>query len=62
MAGTKCASDSGGTIYLTNIHRLYDGNKRAVKKDADTYAWMGSVVSKAKALDTGATLRLLAES
>lgn len=47
---------TGGTLYLTNIHRLYDKKKRK-KKNAQTYDWMGPAVSKAKALDTGAALR-----
>src|SRR5437899_359456 len=46
---------TGGTLYLTNIHRLYDTTRR--KKEAETYDWMGPVVSKSKALDTGAELR-----
>ncbi|WP_199247629.1 DEAD/DEAH box helicase [[Phormidium] sp. ETS-05] len=48
---------TGGTLYLTNIHRLYEKKKSAKKGEADTYAWMGPVVSKSKALDTGAALR-----
>lgn len=48
---------TGGTLYLTNIHRLYDGGKRAARKESETYPWMGPVVSKVKALDTGALLR-----
>ena len=48
---------TGGTLYLTNIHRLYDTAKRKKKAEADAYAWMGPVVSKKKALDTGAALR-----
>lgn len=48
---------TGGTLYLTNIHRLYDSSKRKAKKDAETYDWMGPSVSKSKALDTGAALR-----
>jgi type III restriction enzyme len=47
---------TGGTLYLTNIHRLYDTSERK-KKDPETYGWMGPAVSKAKALDTGAALR-----
>ena len=47
---------TGGTLYLTNIHRLYDTNERR-KRDPETYDWMGPAVSKAKALDTGAALR-----
>jgi type III restriction enzyme len=46
---------TGGTLYLTNIHRLYE--KRKQKATDDGYAWMGPVVSKSKALDTGAALR-----
>jgi len=46
---------TGGTLYLTNIHRLYDNERR--KKEAETYGWMGPTVSRAKALDTGAELR-----
>ena len=46
---------TGGTLYLTNIHRLYE--KRTKKATDDGYAWMGPAVSKSKALDTGAALR-----
>lgn len=47
---------TGGVLYLTNIHRLFDKEKR--KRDGgDTYDWMGPAVSKAKALDTGTELR-----
>jgi type III restriction enzyme len=48
---------TGGTLYLTNIHRLYDQEKRRKNKDGETYEWAGPSVSKAKALDTGAALR-----
>ena len=48
---------TGGILYLTNIHRLFDTSKRQKKKDGETYAWMGPAVSKASALDTGAELR-----
>jgi len=48
---------TGGTLYLTNIHRLYDTSKRRKKKEAETYEWMGPLVSKATALDTGKELR-----
>lgn len=47
---------TGGVLYLTNIHRLYDKDPNK-KKDADTYSFMGPAVSKSKALDTGAALR-----
>ncbi|MBI5640804.1 MAG: DEAD/DEAH box helicase family protein [Nitrospirae bacterium] len=50
-------ASTGGTLYLTNIHRLYDTSKRKKKKDEDTYDWMGPAVSKAKALDTSEVLR-----
>lgn len=46
---------TGGVLYLTNIHRLFDNARR--KKDTETYDWIGPAVSKAKALDTGAELR-----
>lgn len=45
-----------GTLYLTNIHRLYDTSRRG-KSENDTYAWAGPNVSKGKGLDTGAELR-----
>jgi len=48
---------TGGVIYLTNIHRLYDSRQRKGKKEAETYSWMGPPVSKSTALDTGAALR-----
>ncbi len=48
---------TGGTLYLTNIHRLYDTAKRKQKAEQETYDWLGPVVSKTKALDTGAALR-----
>jgi type III restriction enzyme len=46
---------TGGVLYLTNIHRLFDTTRR--KKEAETFDWMGPAVSKSKALDTGAELR-----
>lgn len=46
---------SGGVIYLTNIHQLYDPGRR--KKESETYAFMGPTVSKSKALDTAQALR-----
>lgn len=48
---------TGGVIYLTNIHRLYDPAKRKGKKDAEFYGFMGPSVSKASALDVGEALR-----
>ncbi len=47
---------TGGTLYLTNIHRLYDTRERRTR-NPETYDWMGPVVNEAKALDTGAALR-----
>jgi type III restriction enzyme len=49
-------SVTGGVIYLTNIHRLYDPRARR-NKGAETYDFMGPTVSKAKALDTSQALR-----
>jgi type III restriction enzyme len=46
----------GGSLYLTNIHRLYETSTRT-RQATETYDWMGPNVSKAKALDTGAALR-----
>lgn len=46
---------TGGVLYLTNIHRLFDNTRR--RKESETFEWMGPAVSKAKALDTGAELR-----
>lgn len=48
---------TGGTLYLTNIHRLYDIAKRRAGKDAATYGWMGPAVNRNTALDTGKELR-----
>ena len=47
---------TGGMLYLTNIHRLYNPKKRR-RKNTETYEWMGPTVSRAKALDTGEILR-----
>ena len=47
---------TGGTLYLTNIHRLYAPSSRR-RREPETYDWMGPPVSKASALDTGAELR-----
>lgn len=48
---------TGGVIYLTNIHRLYDPSKRRGKKQAEYHDFMGPVVNPASALDTGEALR-----
>lgn len=47
---------SGGTLYLTNIHRLYEKRTRQ-KKETEEYDWAGPKVSKATALDTSKALR-----
>ena len=47
---------TGGTLYLTNIHRLYDTSQRR-KKDSESYDWMGPTVSKTSALDMSRELR-----
>ncbi len=47
---------TGGTLYLTNIHRLYDTSSRR-SRAPESYEWMGPAVSESKALDTGAALR-----
>lgn len=47
---------SGGTLYLTNIHRLYENRKRT-RSEAEEYDWAGPKVSKATALDTSKALR-----
>jgi type III restriction enzyme len=46
---------TGGVLYLTNIHRLYDNTRR--KKETESYDWMGPAVSKAKAMDMSQALR-----
>jgi type III restriction enzyme len=48
---------TGGVVYLTNIHRLYDLGRRRGTREAETHGWAGPAVSRASALDTGAALR-----
>lgn len=48
-------ASTGGTLYLTNIHRLFDNTRK--RESGETFDWMGPAVSKAKALDTAAALR-----
>jgi type III restriction enzyme len=48
---------TGGVLYLTNIHRLYDVSKRRGRKDGEYQDFMGPSVAKASALDTGEELR-----
>ena len=57
MQDEASGAATGGTLYLTNIHRLYDTSKRRRKSETELYDWAGPVVSKAKALDTGEALR-----
>ena len=47
---------TGGMLYLTNIHRLYDPSRRRGGGD-HLQPWAGPAVSRAKALDTGEALR-----
>lgn len=49
-------ASTGGVLYLTNIHRLFETRKGS-KGKSETYDWAGPPVSKAKALDTAAALR-----
>jgi len=57
LQGEAAGAATGGTLYLTNIHRLYDTSKREKRKEAETYDWTGPAVSRATALDTGKELR-----
>lgn len=49
-------ASTGGILYLTNIHRLFEPRSGS-RSEAETYDWAGPAVAKAKALDTGAELR-----
>jgi type III restriction enzyme len=51
------AASTGGTIYLTNIHRLYDPVRRRKAKEVEEFDWMGPKVSKGKGLDSAEELR-----
>jgi type III restriction enzyme len=46
---------TGGVLYLTNIHRLFDA--RSGGAESDEYDWAGPPVSKSKMLETAAELR-----
>lgn len=48
---------TGGVIYLTNIHRLFDPAKKKGKKETEYASFMGPSVNKATALDTSEQLR-----
>lgn len=49
-------TSTGGALYLTNIHRLYDTARRR-RPSGETYDFMGPAVSKSAALDSAAALR-----
>lgn len=50
-------ASSMGTIYLTNIHRLYEKHEESPTKNSPANSIFGPAVRKAQALDTGAALR-----
>ena len=45
---------TGGVLYLTNIHRLFETSR---ERKTDTYDWAGPAISRDNALKTGAELR-----
>ncbi|MFT3991402.1 MAG: DEAD/DEAH box helicase family protein [Luteolibacter sp.] len=47
---------TGGVLYLTNIHRLFE-RKKVRKTSGEAFEWMGPAVAKASALDTAEALR-----
>lgn len=49
-------ASTGGVLYLTNIHRLFE-HREGRSKEPETFSWAGPAVSKSKALDTGDELR-----
>ena len=56
MAICTILTYTGGVLYLTNNHRLFDNTNRRSAK-GEVFEWMGPAVAKATALDTGALLR-----
>lgn len=46
-----------GTVYVTNIHRLYEAREANMEPEEETEAIFGPSVKRAQALDTGAALR-----
>lgn len=50
------AASTGGTIFLTNIHRLYDTSRRR-RQATEEYDWVGPKVSTDRALDASEELR-----
>lgn len=51
------AAGTGGALYLTNIHRLYDPARRRRPAENEAYEWMGPAVNRGRALDLSAALR-----
>jgi len=49
-------ASTGGVLYLTNIHRLFDP-REGRSREAETFGWAGPSVSKSKSIDTGEELR-----
>lgn len=41
-------ASTGGVLCLTNIHRLYDYDKRKKSNDSGEYDFMGPALSRAK--------------
>jgi type III restriction enzyme len=56
LQGEPSSLDSAGTIYLTNIHRLYE-TRRPRGGEPDTYDWAGPKINKAGVLDRSRELR-----
>ena len=46
-----------GTVYLTNIHRLYETRRNGSEEEGGAASIFGPPVKRAQALDTGAALR-----
>lgn len=56
LQGEEASAATGGVLYLTNIHRLYDTTKRKRTDRRDEYDWLGPKVA-ATTLDTATSLR-----
>jgi type III restriction enzyme len=48
---------ASGTVYLTNIHRLYEKRDNGTEENGTASSIFGPAVKRAKALDTGEALR-----
>lgn len=48
-------ASTGGVLYLTNIHRLFDSRRES--ENDDEVVWAGPKISKSKAMETAAELR-----